>query len=94
VRVTVRRLFVHRCPFVDEIDQGEIEISWDGSAVELHELGDYLDTWATVPISHEAVAEAVRLAVLERGGENVEVIGRFTTANFGVVVLSRAVDAS
>lgn len=62
VEVTVTTPLTHRCPFVDEIDNGTITITWrvDGETFELHSLRHYLNSFADVEISHEGITDLIR----------------------------------
>lgn len=53
---------VHRCPFVDEVDNGTVTISWrvDGQTLELHSLRVYLNGFRDSEISHETVTDRIR----------------------------------
>lgn len=88
-RVTARGPIRHLCPYVDEVDEGHIEITWStaGCTIELHSLRDYLDTFAKSPISHEAVAALVLMELEGATGiEDIEVRLEFQTAGFGCTV--------
>lgn len=45
----------HLCPFVDEVDNGTITLTWDtrGATFELHALRDHLASYQGMKISHE-----------------------------------------
>lgn len=93
VTMTVTADLIHRCPFVDEVDRGTVEIRWTtaGRTVELHSLTAYLRTWADVQVSHEAVTDRIA-AELDRGGiRDVHVTTRWVTAGSAVEVVGRAV---
>lgn len=78
-----------RCPFVEEVDEGEVTIRWRGyRGIELHSLAAYLASFADEPLSHEDFAAKVTAAVaaaVQREG-NVDVTGRWTTAGMAVSV--------
>lgn len=61
VRVTVTAPIRHLCPFKDEIDDGELTLSWrtDHSTVELHSLRHFLGVFADARISHEEVVSEI-----------------------------------
>lgn len=60
----------HRCPFVKEVDNGTITITWEtrGATLELHALRRYLDTFQCVEISHEDLTERIRADLAELPG--------------------------
>ena len=62
VTLTAIAPLVHRCPFVDEVDNGTVTISWrvDGQTFELHSLRAYLDRFRDAEISHEAITDRIR----------------------------------
>lgn len=58
----------HLCPFKNERDVGSAEIAWrtkGGKTLELHELRDYLDSFAEVEISHEELTDRIRRELFE-----------------------------
>lgn len=61
VTVTVAGPLIHMCPFVNEIDHGNITITWkpSGRTFELHSLRAYLNSWADSQVSHEAITDRV-----------------------------------
>jgi NADPH-dependent 7-cyano-7-deazaguanine reductase QueF len=87
--VTARGSLVHRCPFVEEVDAGEVLVTWvcEGSTVELHSLAKYLATWANQRVSHEEVTAQIAVDVggLEGIG-SVVVETKWTTAGLAVTV--------
>lgn len=62
VAVTVTSPLRHRCPFVDEVDDGTVTITWEplGSTYELHSLAEYLHGFKDSEISHEAISDRIR----------------------------------
>jgi NADPH-dependent 7-cyano-7-deazaguanine reductase QueF len=87
--VTAKAGLVHRCPHVEEVDVGTVEVSWytNGHTVELHSLAAYLVSWAEARVSHEEVTEQIRrdLAGLE-GIAQVRVMTSWSTAGLAVSV--------
>jgi hypothetical protein len=59
----IRRLVIKRCPFTDETDIGEIVISFDGPAPELHELDNKINALCRHAISHEDFTAGVAVLV-------------------------------
>lgn len=55
-------LLIHRCPFVDEVDNGTVTIAWrvDGQTIELHSLRDYLASFRDSEIAHESLTDRIR----------------------------------
>lgn len=91
VRATWAGPLVHLCPFADEVDSGNVEISWTtaGATVELHALAAWLETFADRRMLHEDITEEIRakLAACPRL-DRIEVITRWETAGGRVVVRS------
>lgn len=79
---------VHRCPFADEIDAGQLELTVRGPGhPEVRSLGDWLNRgWRDVRISHEAFVRDVARALADATGSAVHAVGRFTTAGVTVTV--------
>jgi hypothetical protein len=67
---TLRRQVVKQCPFKDETDAGELVITIDGDAPELHGLGEAVDAYTADPISHEDFTRSVAM-LLPAGSEAV-----------------------
>lgn len=88
VTVTAFGPIRHICPYVDELDEGTVEITWStsGATFELHALRQYLDGFADVKASHEEVAAAIRVDLDSPGLTVTEVVVRFPTARFEVTV--------
>lgn len=75
----------HLCPFVDEVDEGEVRLSWsvNGMTFELHSLAAYLDSFAEEKVSHEELT--VRI-FRELGSSMVGVTTEWRTAGMTVTV--------
>lgn len=87
VRVTVNAPIRHLCPFKDEIDDGQLTLSWrtDHSTVELHSLRNFLGAFADAPISHEEVVSEIWGAMSRVGGiRSVSVHTTWRTAGLEV----------
>lgn len=78
MRTVVTAPLVHRCPFVDELDVGTVTIEFSGSAPELHDLAQFLASFAGLEISHEDLTE--RIADRTHG----TVTTRFRTAGLDI----------
>lgn len=79
VTAAVRKL----CPYRDEIDEGTVIITFDvyeGDGPELHEVADYLASYAVVPMSHEAFTRMVA------SDYDAAVTSAWTTAGMAVTV--------
>lgn len=90
VTASATALVDHRCPFKDELDEGEVTIVWDcaGGTVELHSLGLYLAGFAFEKISHEDLVGEI-FAQFEAAAPQIvvrSVTARFTTAGIDVEV--------
>lgn len=59
MRTVVSAEIIKRCPYVDEIDLGTVEIAFDGPARELHGLAAHLASYRDVAISHEDFTRAI-----------------------------------
>lgn len=87
VTVSITGPLVHRCPYVSEVDNGTVDITWltDSQTLELHSLRAWLDTFSTREISHEDITEEIRSTLFARPGiTNVRVTTRWYTAGFDV----------
>lgn len=75
---TLRTPVVKRCPFREEIDTGQLVITFPGEAPELHALGGQIAALEGREITHEAFTAAVA-AVLPHGAVAVTTwnTGRF-----------------
>lgn len=62
VTMTVTAPVQHLCPFVDEVDDGTVTISWrvDGATFELHALAEYLRGYKDARLSHEDITDRIR----------------------------------
>lgn len=87
VTVKVSSHIRHLCPFVDEIDHGQMTASWVtvDRTIEAHSLRAYLNGYTKVRVSHEALAVCINedLTALD-GIEEVVVTVEFDTAGFTV----------
>lgn len=70
VTVTTKAPLQHMCPFVQEVDNGTITITWetDGWTFELHSLRAYLGTFADREISHEDLTQEIHYELSSRHG--------------------------
>lgn len=61
VAMTATAPLRHLCPHVDEINNGDITITWhvDGRTLELHALADYLRSWKDAQLSHEEITDRI-----------------------------------
>lgn len=87
--VTYTGPLVHRCPYVDETDNGTVTITWstDGATLELHTLAGWLRTWAAVTTSHETLTGVIRACIAGQSCiADVSVSTRWDTAGAEVVV--------
>ena len=57
---TIRRQVIKQCPFKNEVDVGELAITFAGKALELHALDARIDEIAMGRTSHEDFTVAVR----------------------------------
>jgi NADPH-dependent 7-cyano-7-deazaguanine reductase QueF len=87
VTVRVVTQLTHKCPYRDEIDEGQADISWtvDGRTFELHSLAAYLATWKDSEVSHEQITDRIAhdLSTVE-GVSDVRVATDWTTAGMRV----------
>lgn len=89
VRLTTTADIQHMCPFVNEVDNGTITITWnaDGWTLELHSLRAYLNTFHDREISHEELTEEVRAELSTTHGISiVDVTTTWRTAGMDVTV--------
>lgn len=90
ITMTITAPIKHRCPFVEEIDDGTIAISWttNDSTIELHSLAEFLGCYADRQISHEDLVGEIFdcLEVLTPHIALYSVTARFTTAGIDVEV--------
>lgn len=79
----------HLCPFVPEVDEGTVTITWitAGATLELHALAAWLGDFAGDKVSHEDITVDIQAGLDELAGiTNVEVVTRWSTAGGEVVV--------
>lgn len=85
VRASYAAALVKRCPFIDEVDVGRVEVEWstNGHTFELHALAHWLGRFAGLRLSHEDVTEGIRGALVAAGGGilDVRVVTRWRTAD-------------
>lgn len=77
----------HMCPFVNEVDNGSVTITWDtdGWTLELHALRKYLNTFSDREISHEELTSEIRAELNSHHGINaVAVESAWRTAGMEV----------
>ena len=89
VTVSISSPLKHQCPFVDEVDEGVVNISWrcNGSTFELHALRKWLDQWTPCDVSHEEITDVITTQLgCVAGIEDVAVITHWTTAGMSVTV--------
>lgn len=62
VTVTATGDLRHRCPHIDEVDQGLTTITWrvEGQTLELHTLAAYLHGFENAALSHEQLTDRIR----------------------------------
>lgn len=81
IHISVTCDVVKRCPFKDEIDFGNVILTFKETAPELHYVADLIATYRDRQLSHEDFTNEM-LAVL-----NPEtVVSTWTTAGFSVTV--------
>lgn len=90
VLVTATGPLRHMCPFIAEIDEGQVTITWwcAGATFEIHSLAEYLAGWKDAEISHEQVVDRIYhdLATTSPLVVDVTVAARFVTAGLSVEV--------
>lgn len=89
VRVFVTSPVTKRCPVVDEVDVGEVSLSWDtsdGETLELHGLRALIDGYEDRAISHEEFAHELGDDVFAATGKRVYVTAAWETAGMQVKV--------
>lgn len=88
VRMTVTAEVQHLCPFVNEVDNGTVTVTWrtNGATFELHSLREYLNGFKNSEISHEMLTDLIRhdLAVTQ-GVEVLAVESTWDTAGMEVM---------
>lgn len=90
VTMTATAQIQHYCPFVNEIDNGAIAITWvtGDSTIELHSLANFLGRYADQKISHEDLVDEI-FDSLEYLAPHIilrSVTAHFTTAGIDVEV--------
>jgi len=62
VRMAVTAEVQHLCPFVDEVDNGTVTVTWrtNGATFELHSLREYLSGFKDSEIAHEMLTDRIR----------------------------------
>lgn len=95
VAVSATGELVHRCPFVDEVDNGTITITWlpDGETFELHALAEYLRGFENSRLSHEEITDRIAFDLIVPGIVGVTVTTSWTTAGFTVHATTGGADA-
>jgi NADPH-dependent 7-cyano-7-deazaguanine reductase QueF len=70
VTLATKASIQHLCPFVHEVDNGNITVTWDtdGWTFELHSLRAYLRSFTDREISHEDLTEEVRAELSSHHG--------------------------
>lgn len=88
IRVSATCPLVHRCPHVDELDVGEVTLSWVTTTVtiELHSLAAHLSTYAEAVVSHEDLAQRLVEVLAACGVAEPSVASSWSTAGFAVDV--------
>jgi len=87
VRMSATADIQHMCPFVNEVDNGTIAVTWtaDGWTLELHALRAYLNTFHDREISHEELTEEVRAELSTHHGiKDITVNSTWRTAGMEV----------
>jgi NADPH-dependent 7-cyano-7-deazaguanine reductase QueF len=91
VTVSVSGELTHKCPYRDEIDHGQADITWTiaGRTLELHSLAEYLTGWQNAQLSHEQVTDRIRhdLSAID-GITDVQVSTSWNTSGLRVSVMS------
>lgn len=66
----------HMCPFVQEVDNGKVTITWEaeGWTIELHSLRAYLNTFQDREISHEELTEEIGVELNSHHGITIKYI--------------------
>lgn len=63
MNVTISGSVTHRCPFVDEVDAGTVELTYtylaQAEVIELHALRAFLATFHDKAMTHEQVTDAI-----------------------------------
>ncbi len=96
VTLTANAAIQHLCPFVQEVDSGDITVTWDtdGWTFELHSLRAYLKSFTHREISHEDLTEEVRAELSSHHGvKSVTVTTTWRTAGMGVTCSTSPIPA-
>lgn len=86
MNVVVTGPLVHRCPHVEELDAGTVEMTFPDEAPELHGLRRYLEGFAETQATHEEVVRMIADAYPQ-----AQIRARFATAGFAVTVVHEPV---
>jgi NADPH-dependent 7-cyano-7-deazaguanine reductase QueF len=89
VVVEVTADFIHLCPYKEEVDEGQVVISWrtqHGHTLELHSLAAWLDLFDEAAVSHETLMAHIQDELTRLVGIPVSVVGTFETAGMKVSV--------
>lgn len=81
MNITVSTEVTKLCPYVDEIDHGDVTFTFTGRAPELHALAGHLRSFEQVRVSHE-----IYTSRLYDRYKPVEVTTRWVTAGLNVTV--------
>lgn len=87
VTLTATAGIQHMCPFVQEVDNGTVAITWraEGWTIELHSLRSYLSSFHERAISHEELTEEIRAELNSHHGISIEAIETlWRTAGMGI----------
>lgn len=57
--ITVTMPVIKRCPFADEIDAGELSVTFPQDAPELHNLAARIQELCAAPVTHEDFTRGV-----------------------------------
>lgn len=78
----------HQCPHRNETDRGDIALTWTVTDVtlEIHDLVTYLDEWADVHITHEALTDRIWHDLKNAGVAPVSVTTTWITAGANITV--------
>lgn len=87
MKVTLIAQLRHLCPFIDEVDDGEIQVTYEqeptGPLLELHDLRAIFDTYEDTKISHEELTAEVAFRLV---GRAETVTTRWRTADIDVQI--------
>jgi NADPH-dependent 7-cyano-7-deazaguanine reductase QueF len=85
----------HLCPFVQEVDNGTVTVTWEaaGWTLELHSLRAYLNTFMDREIAHEELTEEIRAELSSAHGiNNVTVNSSWHTAGMEISCFTKGQD--